>query len=58
VKSRGGKIEYLCCECRSANIGKFLCYGQVSFMCLDCNHFAPWRWRLKVRSEENNKERK
>jgi transposase-like protein len=47
MKSKGGKIEYRCPECRSSNIHKCKLFEQVSYGCDDCNRYGPWRDRIK-----------
>lgn len=49
--SKGGKIVYSCPNCLNKDIGKIRIYGQLSWECLKCMSFGPWRTRLK---EKNN----
>lgn len=48
MKSKGGKITYLCPDCLSEDLEKALVHGQNSYICHGCNEFAPWSDRAKV----------
>jgi len=49
MRSKGGKVEWLCPFCKSADISRCSAYYQVSFFCSSCLHFGPWRQRLKTK---------
>jgi len=52
VRSKGGKRGYLCPECNSPRITNVSVYGQSSYLCNDCQKYAPWKQRKKVSNEE------
>ncbi|WBF04740.1 hypothetical protein [Erwinia phage vB_Ea277G] len=54
--SKGGKIRYRCCGCRSANIKKvhWGMVDQISYECSNCNSIRPWSTRLKIPIEKDN----
>ena len=48
MKSKGGKIEWCCNECKSIDIVKCVFFTTVSFCCNDCLIVRPWATRLKI----------
>ena len=54
MKSKGGKREWLCPSCKSANIDKsskraFSMTSNVG-SCIDCNSFFQWNKRIKIKA--------
>ena len=56
MKSKGGKREWLCPECRSVNIyksGKSAWFMTSNVgVCVDCNSWWSWTKRINIKASE------
>lgn len=45
--SKGGKVQYLCPECRSPDVARFAFAGLKVIVCTSCSAWYQWSSRIR-----------